>query len=138
MLRIGSMTSSLSPSVKEKLNYLPLANIFTDTRVRVLIEKGFGVIKQQGRLDDKLRDYALQIAEMICEMCPGIFLNPNDVMTFCGTFMTSSSGENISTGDVVVHTVELDRGEGVVVKEGSSSTVQVELVLLFLLLNTSS
>ena len=105
MLRIGSTT--LSPSVKGKLNYLPLANIFAE---------------MIGRL---------------CEMCPGIFLNPNDVMTFCGTFMTSS-GENISTGDVVVHTVELDRVEGVVVQEGSSSTVQVELVLLFLLLNTSS
>ena len=69
----SSSSSSLSPSPKENWSSLPLANVFTEASVRVLIEQGFGVIKEQGRLDEKLRNYAKQIADIICERFPGIF-----------------------------------------------------------------
>ena len=108
----SSSSSSLSPSsVKGKWYSLPLANVFTETRVRILVEQGFKVLKEQGRLEENLREVSQQIADVICERFPGIFLDPNDVMTFCGTFMTSSDEENVgrSRGDVVVHTVEFDR-----------------------------
>ena len=139
-------------SVKDKWNSLPLANIFTDPRVQHLFEQGFVVLKDLGRLDEKLRACAQQIADIICDLCPEICLELNDVMSFCGTFMTSSD-ENVS-GDVVVHTVELDRRGGVVQEGGggspspssststsSTTTIQVLLVLLlplFLLTITSS
>ena len=114
----SSSSSSLLPpfSVKDKWNSLPLANIFTDPRVQHLFEQGFVVLKDLGRLDEKLRACAQQIADIICDLCPEICLELNDVMSFCGTFMTSSD-ENVS-GDVVVHTVELDRRGGVVQEEG--------------------
>ena len=129
----SALSSFLSPSPKEKWSSLPLANIFTEAIIRGLIEQGFLVIKEQGRLDEKLRDYATQIANIICERYPGIFLDPNDVMTICGTFMTSSD-ENVVSTDVVIHTVELDRG-GVVDQEGSSSsTVEVPYYFVFFLL----
>jgi hypothetical protein len=134
LTQLSSSSSSLSASPsKGKWSRLPLANIFTEARVQNLIEQGLGVIKQQGRLDEKLRDYAQQIADLICERCPGICLDPNDVMTFCGSFMTSSSDANdvtsTSSTDVVVHTVELDRGGGAVQEGSSSSTGGVQVVV---------
>ena len=119
-----------SSSVKGKWNSgLPLANVFTDPRVRVLFEEGFVVIKEKGRLDEKLRACSEEIANIICDLCPGICLDPNDVLTFWGTFMTSSD-ENVS--DVVVHTIEVEDRRGVV-QEGSShssssSTTIVQVV----------
>jgi hypothetical protein len=133
--QLSSSSSSLSPSPKGTWSSLPLANIFTEPGVKDLFEQGFMAIKQQGRLDEKIKDFAQRISDMICERCPGICLDPNDVMTFCGPFMTSSDSDakNVvstsSTDDVVVHTVELDRGGGVI--QGTpSSTVQVVLLLL--------
>ena len=131
----SSSSSSLLPScssVKEKWNSLPLANVFTDPRVRDLFEQAFAVLKDLGRLEENLRAWAQQIADIFCDLCPEICLDPNDVMSFCGTFMTSSD-ENVS-GDVVVHTVELDRRGGVVQEEGSShssssSTTTVQVVV---------
>jgi len=92
---------------------LPLANVLMDDRIVKEIQTGFRYIKEQKKLDEKIRLCATNVGNWISEKCPGLIINPNDVLSFQSCFLPAASSRNL-----LVHALDVD--EGILNKSNSS------------------
>jgi len=83
---------------------LPLANVLMDDRIAKEIKLGFRYIKEQTKLDEKIRACAKNVGNWISEKCPGLIIGPDDVLSFQSCFMPGASR------NLLVHALEVEGG----------------------------
>ena len=93
---------------------LPLANVLMDDRIVKEIKTGFRHIKEQTKLDEKIRACAANVGNWISEKCPGLIIGPDDVLSFQSCFMPAASR------NLLVHALDV---EGGVLNKSNSSQV---------------
>ena len=102
---------------------LPLANVLAEDRVVKEIAKGFRYIKEQSKLDDKVKECATNVGNWISEKCPGLLISSDDVLSFQACFMPSSSSSY-----PLVHAIQVEGG--LLNHSGDSTQVIIYICLM--------